>query len=280
MAVFMAAGSTLIGFGVLAGAEHSMLQSIGITCLLGIGYSLLGSFLLLPPLLERVFSAAGQPDSNESRVNIQRRYHLMEAYPRMFARNKLRFDPMFSELPQVISKTEGEREAIHNILDVGCGYGVPAAWCLEYFSKAVISGIDPDSERVRVAALVVGSRGNIVQGWAPDLPHNDQLIDLILLLDMVHYLDEATIKLLLHNCFQAAGDGAELIIRYTVQAAGKRSWLWHMEALRNRINGVNTTFRSPAELEALLTGAGFTVKMNEVTTNNPELFWLKGRVVK
>lgn len=52
MAVVMAAASTLIGFGVLCGAEHSLLRSAGLTSLLGIGYALLGAFLLLPPLLK------------------------------------------------------------------------------------------------------------------------------------------------------------------------------------------------------------------------------------
>ena len=44
--VFLAGSSTLIGFGVLCGAEHSLLRSVGIVSLLGIFYSLAGSFLL------------------------------------------------------------------------------------------------------------------------------------------------------------------------------------------------------------------------------------------
>ena len=42
----------LIGFGVLCFAEHSTLRSVGIISLCGIGYSFLGTILLLPPLLE------------------------------------------------------------------------------------------------------------------------------------------------------------------------------------------------------------------------------------
>ena len=50
-AVFLAGTSTLIGFGVLALAGHSLLTSIGLCSFLGIGYSMLGAFLLLPTLL-------------------------------------------------------------------------------------------------------------------------------------------------------------------------------------------------------------------------------------
>mgnify|MGYP000252706818 FL=1 len=53
--VFMSAASTLIGFGVLCCAEHPLLKSVGLTSLLGVGYSLLGASLLLPPLLRHAF---------------------------------------------------------------------------------------------------------------------------------------------------------------------------------------------------------------------------------
>ncbi len=54
MAVFMAAASTIIGFGILCFAEHSFLRSAGLTCVLGIGYSLVGTFVILPPVLDRL----------------------------------------------------------------------------------------------------------------------------------------------------------------------------------------------------------------------------------
>ncbi len=56
-AVFLAAASTLIGFGTLNFARHHLLRSAGLTCVLGVGYAFLGAFLILPPLLERIFSS-------------------------------------------------------------------------------------------------------------------------------------------------------------------------------------------------------------------------------
>ncbi len=52
MAVFMSAASTLVGFGILSFAEHSVLRSAGFAMFCGIGYSLIATFVILPPLME------------------------------------------------------------------------------------------------------------------------------------------------------------------------------------------------------------------------------------
>ena len=104
--VFLAGTSTLIGFGVLCFAEHSLLQSIGITSFLGIAYSLVGTFLLLPPLLDYYFfRKMSRKDlwPQDPARRVRRRYRTVEAYPRMFARFKLRFDPIFSDLPRMLA---------------------------------------------------------------------------------------------------------------------------------------------------------------------------------
>ncbi|MDM8543317.1 MMPL family transporter [Desulfococcaceae bacterium HSG9] len=54
MGVFLASASTLIGFGTLSLAQHTLLQSAGLTTFLGVGYAVIGAFTILPPLLDRV----------------------------------------------------------------------------------------------------------------------------------------------------------------------------------------------------------------------------------
>jgi predicted exporter/SAM-dependent methyltransferase len=276
MAVFMAAASTLIGFGVLAGAEHSLLRSIGITCLLGVGYSLLGAFLLLPPLLAKIFAEQKPCTAEDIEVRVRHRFRLLEPYPRMFARCKLHYDPMFAELPEKLPPPA----QVRTILDIGCGFGVPAAWCLEYFPQAEVTGLDPDGERVRVAGLVIGNRGRAMQGWAAELPQDVQPADLILLLDMLHYINDKDADTLFQSCAQAAQPGAVLILRYTVRPRGKPSRLWHLEQLRIRLSGMSGHYRRPEQVETMLTRAGFTVKLNTVTPTNPELYWLKAQIPK
>lgn len=280
MAVFMAGTSTLIGFGVLCLAEHTLLQSIGITSLLGIGYSLMGAFLLLPPLLERYFARAPGESEKKSGIaqRIRSRYNLLEAYPRMFARFKLQSDPMFADLPELLEK---RRKDIRTILDIGCGYGVPGCWCLEYCEDAKLIGLDPDGERIRVARLAMGERGVFVEDRASDLPALAEPADLILLLDMLHYLDDESLKKLLQDCRKSMAGNGLLLIRYVIRVKGEPlSWSWRLEDMRVRFAGGVAHYRSRDDMHRLLTGAGFTVEQNRVSSTNRELVWLAGRVEK
>ncbi len=277
--VFLAGTSTLIGFGVLCFAEHSLLRSIGVTSFTGIGYSLLGTFLLLPPLLNLYFTEPHR-DNGEKEKDINRRirdrFRLLETYPRMFARFKLKYDPMFAELPKMLSY--GETEKVRCIADIGCGYGVPACWCLEYFADARLYGIDPDAERVRVASLAVGDRGSIRRGWAPEIPSLPGPAEVFLLLDMLHYTDDDTAAALFAKAVKSLAVGGILVSRFVIRPEGKPSWYWLFEEKRARLSGFTTRYRTASEMAGLMTKAGFTVVVNEVTKANPELVWLVGRV--
>lgn len=275
-AVFLAGTSTLIGFGVLIFAEHSLLKSIGITSALGIAYSLVGTFLLLPPLLNLYFSDRGEryfKPGRKLQSRIRRRYRTVEAYPRMFARFKLRFDPMFDDLPRMLAA----RKQIRTILDIGCGYGVPACWCLENYPDAYIHAMDPDPERVRIAAIALGDRGIVSRGWAPEMPSLPAgSTDVVLLLDMLHYLDDRTAETLVRRCVQKLAPGAILAARCTILSGRSPSWLWRLEEFRIRTSGYRAHYRSAAETGRLFEEAGLKVLVNEVTAN-PELAWLVGQ---
>ncbi|HHD64477.1 MAG TPA: methyltransferase domain-containing protein [Desulfobulbaceae bacterium] len=278
--VFLAGASTLIGFGVLCFAEHSMLRSIGITSLLGIGYSLLGTFLLLPPLLHRYFNNNGLPKKKggkgEERTIGQRvcgRYQTLEAYPRMFARFKLQFDPMFKDLPKMLAQAE-KTDAL---IDIGCGYGVPACWCLEYFKNARVYGIDPDPERVRVATIATGRQGKIFRAWAPDLPLIPNPADIVLLLDMLHYLDEEKVQALFRSSRQALASGGILISRFVIRPESKPSWSWRLEDTRIKLSGHTACYRPREEMRMLMEAAGFLIIVDEISAANRELAWIVGR---
>lgn len=277
--VFLSSASTMVGFGVLCFAEHKLLQSIGVASLLGLTYSLLGSFLLLPPLLERYFSEENRTKSCTTKDLahcIRRRFRTVEAYPRMFARCKLRLDPLFNDLPRMLAA----RTKIKTIVDIGCGYGIPACWCLERFQEARIAAIEPDPERVRIAALALGERGTVTQGWAPEMPPlPDAPADVVLLLDMLHYVNDTTSREVFRKSFQILGKGGLLVARYTIRPAGRPSWSWRLEKARIRLSGHEAWYRSPERLAELLAEAGFTVLVQEVTAN-PELAWLVGQANK
>jgi len=279
MAVFMAGASTLVGFGVLCFAEHSLLRSIGVTSLLGIGYSLLGAFLLLPPLLKGYFSAPVKKSRKKQSIEqrIRNRYRLMEAYPRMFARFKLKYDPMFVDLPELLA---GQESKIRSILDIGCGYGVPGCWCLEYCENAKLVGLDPDGERIRVAGHAMSDQGELLTSMASQLPNLAVPADLVLLLDMLHYLDDENVKKLFANCFAVMASGGLLLIRYVIYPQRRAvSWPWKFEDMRARSRGGKAYYRSTEDMAVLLNNAGFKVEVNMVTKTDEELVWLTGRVI-
>jgi predicted exporter/SAM-dependent methyltransferase len=277
VAVFMAGASTLIGFGVLSLAEHSLLKSIGLTSLLGIGYSLLGTFLLLPPLLNRFMEGERKKvscsGSNNINLRVRNHFRTLEPYPRMFARFKLKLDPMFSDLPRMLA----EHNNIKTIIDIGCGYGVPACWCLEQYGEAEVYGLDPDSERVRVAAIACGDRGTVTGGLAPGMPSVPRPADVVLLLDMLHYLDDETTSAVFKNSFQVLGGGGIMVTRFVIQPPDKPSWSWRLEDRRIKISGGRPWYRSIEDMAGIMTDAGFTISINEVSAVNPELIWMVGR---
>ncbi len=275
MTVFMAGVSTLIGFGVLCFAKHSLLRSIGITSVLGIGYSLLGAFVLLPPLLNWYFARSADC-GNDVVQRVRMRYRLMEAYPRMFARFKLKTDPMFADLPDLLAK---RRERIRLILDIGCGYGVPGCWCLEYCTNAKLIGLDPDLERTRVARLAMGDRGRVITQMASSLPSLKEPADLVLVLDMLHYLDDAAVGQLFTNCFSAMANDGILLIRYVIYPESRGvSWAWRLEDMRAKRWGERAYYRTRKEMALLAEKTGFVVETNSVTTSDEELVWLLARV--
>ncbi len=277
--VFLSAASTMIGFGVLCFAEHGLLRSIGISSLLGLAYSLLGTFLLLPPLLDRYFSRKKGEESGVSQDldhRIRSRYRTVEAYPRMFARFKLRLDPLFKDLQRMLAL----KNDIRTIVDIGCGYGVPACWCLESFKDARIAAIDPDPERVRIATIALGERGTVVQGWAPEMPPlPGDPVDVVLLLDMLHYVDDETAASLLRRSFEVLAAGGLVVARCSVRPSGRPSWAWRLEKARIRLSGHEAWYRPPEKIAALLVEAGFQVIVREVSAN-PELAWLVGLAQK
>ncbi len=271
MAVFMASASTLIGFGVLCTAEHSLLRSAGLTSLFGIGYSLIGAFVILPPVLKYVFQSRQEDISQAADLHdrILRRYRNMEAYPRIFARLKIRLDPMFSELPRIFGFSRQPR----TIIDIGCGFGVPASWLIENFAELKIYGIDLDSNRVRIASRALGPRGVIVHGRAPDLPRIPHLADAAVMLDMLHYLKDDDLGLTLSRLGDGLCDNGHLIIRAVVVPNARQSLFWWLENLKNKIRRITAYYRSFDEISTILTQADFTIEHTEPSGPKGDLVW-------
>ncbi len=275
MAVFLSAATTLLGFGAMWEADHSLLRSTGITAFLGIAYSMLGAFLILPTLLGRIRRNRDKPVARGAslRDRVWTRYRHMEAYPRLFARFKMRLDPMFAELEEILRSAEG----VKAILDVGTGYGVPASWLLERFAEARVCGVEPSAERVRIANMALGERGGVAQGRAPEIPEVEQPVDLGTMIDMVHFLTDAAAALTLSRVRERMRVGALLILRASLTPTRRRPWSWWAQNLALRAAGVPAFYRPLPNLAELVAAAGFRVERTLPSGPDGELVWLVGR---
>lgn len=271
-AMFLAGATTLIGFGVLAFAQHAVLKSIGLTSLLGIAYSLVGAFLIVPPLVKRTLvPVALPPEALEtgSPRHTERtllRYRHIEATPRLFARWKIRLDPMFPRLATFIKDPR-------RILDIGCGYAVPSVWLLELFPAATVCGFDPDEERVRVARSALGSRGDIRTDRAPDLGDLPDRTDTALILDVIHMLDDAALRETLRILHEKLIPGGRLVIRVTIPLACQTPWMRRLEEFRLRRHRLSPHYRTREDLTAMIRTAGFQIETVEPAAPRSEEWW-------
>ena len=162
-AVLLGGVSTLMGTGAMALSQHQVLQSAGLSTFLGIGYAMLGTFVIVPPALTYMFRPRPAParqvtaGSGEHYRLARERYLHLEPTPRFYARFKMQLDPMFPRLADFVRP--GMR-----IIDLGCGYGIPAAWLLVLYPDLEFFSLEPDAERVRVADRALGDRGRVRVG--------------------------------------------------------------------------------------------------------------------
>jgi predicted exporter/SAM-dependent methyltransferase len=275
-AVFLSAAATMIGFAGLAVSEHRLLQSIGLAGLLSIGYSLLGAFGLLPPLLRRIFAPRPWPEAAEAapspaiRSRVLRRYRHLEIHPRLFARFKMLLDPMFPRLGDFVPRRGA-------ILDVGCGYGVPGAWLLARFPGLTIHGLDPDPKRVRIARHVFGPRGTVVAGRAPGLPERPGRVDAAMLLDMAHYLSDADFRDTLTDLAGRIAPGGALVMRTVLPRAESASRLMRIELAGEKLRKRAIRFRRLDEIRDILAASGFSVELTEPSTRRGVVVWVIGK---
>jgi SAM-dependent methyltransferase len=278
LAMFLASFTTLIGFGVLAIAKHNLLRSIGLTSLLGIGYSIIGAYLILPTLVKKIYAPFNFPSGPleiGSKKHLKRallRYRHLEAYPRLFARFKIMIDPMFKELDKYVQNPR-------RIIDIGCGYGIPAVWLLEINPSAQVYGLEPDEIRVLIASHAIGTRGSVEIGRAPALPGVEGFVDYVLMLDMLHLISDEELQLVLRRIYDKLEAGGTLLIRATVPSNKKVPWKRWIETARLKLTHIQKRFRSEKELVAFMEKTGFVVSVHASDTKGIEEKWFVGNKI-
>jgi trans-aconitate methyltransferase len=181
----------------------------------------------------------------------------------------MRFDPMFLELPHLLESMQ----EVRTVIDVGCGYGVPACWFLEWFPESKIYGIDPDPNRVRVASMAVGERGIISLGGAPDIPMVPGTADVAIMLDSSHYLKDEELRLTLQRLHGSLCRGGNLMVRSVIPPVRRFPWSWWLENLKLKMAGIQCYYRSIDEIKTMIIQAEFSITFSSSSGSKGELFW-------
>jgi SAM-dependent methyltransferase len=265
--IFLSSSATLVGMITMTGADHAVTRSAGIMATLAIGYCALGAYVILPPLLRRIYTMKPLAPADRAHPKrwVMRRFRRLSAFPRMFARFKMRLDPMFPRLGDFLPE-EG------TILDIGCGFGVAAAWMLARSDKLRVVAIEPDEDRVITARFVLGDRGTIREGVAPDdLP--TLVASAVVCLDVIHHLDDAGLAATLAHVRACLGDGGKLVLRATVPLSGRTPYFRWFETRRLSLAKQKPRYRSRETVVAAMVAAGLRVVLVEPTAPGREETW-------
>jgi uncharacterized protein len=192
------------------------------------------------------------------------RYRGLGPEPFLFAWFKLRTDPMFRRLAELVGESR-------HLLDLGAGYGVPAVWLLAHHGELTVTAVESDPARARVAEWAIGARGSVHRSRLPELPPAAAPFDRVLLLDVLHYLGDDALRRLLVAVSERLEDGGMLLIRDTVPSHRRLPWERWIEGWRLGRQGLGVRFRSAAELAAALQEAGYRVTIE--TTPGREETW-------
>jgi uncharacterized protein len=265
--IFLAAGATLVGMITMATAKHAVTRSAGIMASLAIGYCAIGAYLLLPPLLRSLFSPRPPSPADPEHPDrwVMRRFRHLGAYPRLFAWFKMRLDPMFRRLGE-LAPVQG------TVLDIGCGFGVAAAWMLGRSADLRIVAVEPDEDRVDVARFVLGSRAEVHLGAAPDgMPRVSA--DAVVCLDVIHHLDDQALGRTLTHARECLGPQGRLVLRATVPAPGKVPFYRWFETRRLALAKLSPHYREQQTVVRAIEAAGFRPTLVEPTAPGREETW-------
>jgi uncharacterized protein (DUF2062 family) len=265
-APWILAASLGIGHRVLRGdwppPSLSALARVGA---LGLGRDILFGSLVLGAGLGALFGLAALAIGRRTRHltpwnrrvdEVSRAYLGAGPFHWEFVRGKLRHDPVYRAIDPLLQDLAGGA-----LLDLGCGRGIAlalAAGRREGSPTPSLVGVERREAVGRVAASALGPRARIV---AADLTaYEPAAADLILLVDVLHYLDAPDQERLLDRACDALRPGGRLLLReadaggglrFRITAAGERVASLARRAWRQRFH-----FRPADDWETLLRARG------------------------
>jgi len=109
------------------------------------------------------------------------------------------------------------------------------------------------------------------------LPHVEGNVDYVLMLDMLHYISDEELPIVLRRINEKLETGGTLLIRATVPSDIKVPWKRWVESFHLRFTHVPERFRSEKEIAGFMASSGFTVTVSASSTAGVEEKWFVGR---
>jgi 2-polyprenyl-3-methyl-5-hydroxy-6-metoxy-1,4-benzoquinol methylase len=153
------------------------------------------------------------------------------------------------------------------ILDVGCGFGLFAAYFGQMHPRRCIVGVDPDERRVRIARGVAARldlhEHRFLVGDVRDAALEGPF-DAVYVLDVMHHLPQADQRCVLERLRALLRPGGMLLVKDITTEP--RAGLLFTEALDRLMVGLREplAYRHHREWSAMLSDLGFKVRMVRV----------------
>jgi 2-polyprenyl-3-methyl-5-hydroxy-6-metoxy-1,4-benzoquinol methylase len=146
---------------------------------------------------------------------------------RSYASVKIATDPAYDAVFNLL------RETSEPLLDIGCGIGLMAFYLRERGMRMPIVGIDHDRRKIEIARRVANDDQS-VSFEIGDARHRVQFRGNVVLLDVLHYFNDADQSVILRN---AAAAGGMIIIRDGIRDGSLRYRLTYAQETLSRVGG-------------------------------------------
>lgn len=200
--------------------------------------------------------AAGQPRRLPATLldAASARYRAAGRFAYHFARGKLTHDPAFGAIVQW-----GCIGADSRVLDLGCGQGLLASLLLAAGHRGMLRGIELSPAEAQRARAALGDSADILCGDIRQEAFGT--VDVVVVLDVLHYLDHPAQDLVLQRIRRALVPGGLLLLRVGDAGAGWRirvsNWVDQTVVLARR-HRIGRLYRRPlGQWCDVLTALGF-----------------------
>ncbi len=207
-----------------------------------------------------------------------RRFRHLPPWIRFAALAKLELDPLFPAIGDVLPR-QG------TALDLGCGYGLVAAWLSTARPDWSLTCVEVSPSRAALARHVAGPHARVVVADLQDLEQDcppawaQKPVDAVLLIDVVHHLDN--IDALFAGVARLLSPAGLCLVRTAVmgdEPGGKEGRMQRWERAVVGLRGQRVVrYRTAHDIVAALRRAGFSTVERQTTANRSEQLFVARR---